>query len=111
MLPLLRLLAFIPLVIAARLRGIERRTIARLHDAGADTAERAILLEDGGPISSFVYRRLGSAGALIAAGKDRYYWSAQGYERFRARRRRRALVMVTLLLAIIGMAYLLGYFS
>jgi hypothetical protein len=111
MLPLLRIVALLPMMVAARMRRIERRTIARLTDAGANTAERAILLEHGGAVSNFVYRRLTSAGALVATGNDRYYLSRPGYQTFRGRRRKRALVVLTALAAIVAAMYFLGAFS
>jgi hypothetical protein len=97
----LRVLAFLPLLVAARLRQIERRTIARVTEAGADTAERAVLLEDTGQLGAFVQRRLERAGALIAAGNDRYYFDRAAYAAFRGRRRKRALVVITVL--VIGL--------
>ena len=110
MLHLLRGLAFIPMVLAARLRRIERRAIHRLKEGGANTTERAILLEDSGALSNFVYRRLSKAGAIVSAGNDRYYLNERAYEAFRGGRRRRAMIVVTVLLIIIAAMYLRGDF-
>jgi hypothetical protein len=112
MLPLLRALAFIPIVIAARLRGIERRVIERLRAAGANTSERAILLEQGKGLSTFVYRRLSNERALVAAGNDRYYLDEGAYDRFGARRRRRAhLVLIAVVVFAVVLLYVKGAFS
>ena len=104
-------LAFVPMALAGRMRRIERRTIARLSDAGANTAERAILLEGDGKLRQFVHARLERAGALIGAGNDRYYLSRPAYDTFRGRRRLRAAVVV-LAVAIVGVTmYFRGEFS
>ena len=107
---MLRGLAFVPLVLAARLRRVERRTLARFTDAAATTSERAILLESGGWLGAFVYRRLTRAGALVFAGNDRYYLDADAYERFRRRRRRRALIVVGAIVVLVVVLYLQGDF-
>jgi hypothetical protein len=107
----LQFVAFVPLVLAAAIRRSERRAITRLEEAGANTAERAILLETRGPLSSFTHHRLERAGVLKAAGNDRYYLNGAAYEAFRTRRRTRALVVVTLLLIGIAMLYFRGEFS
>ena len=111
MFSLLRLLAFLPMLLAAYLRRVERRTIGRLQEAGADRAERAILLDTGGPIERFVHRRLERAGALHPAGNDRYYLYPAGYERFRGRRRVRALIVLSLLAAVMAGLYWGGMLS
>lgn len=94
-----------------RLRRIERRTIARLRDAGANLAERGILLEPGGSIVAFVYRRLSRAGVLVSAGNDRYYLDEAAYDAFRARRRRRALIVLGAIVVILLVMYMRGVFS
>jgi hypothetical protein len=104
-------LAFLPLALAAQLRRVERRTLARLTDAAATTPERAILLEAGGVLASFVHARLTRAGALVFAGNDRYYLSASGYERFCRQRRRRALIVAGLIIVVLGVIYVRGDFS
>ena len=106
MLPVIRALAFVPLVLAARMRGVERRTIARLKDAGASTAERGVLLERGGVVENFVVGRLQRAGVVKEAGNDRYYWDSAAYERFRrARRRRAAGALAALLLGMLALYF------
>ena len=70
----LRALSFITLALVARVRQVERRTIARLTDAGANRMDRAILLERNGPVAQFVHDRLERAGVLKPAANHRYYW-------------------------------------
>ena len=102
----LRALSFIPLALAARMRQVERRTIARLTDAGANRLDRAILLEDDGPVTRFVHHRLERAGVLKPAANDRYYWDEPAYHELVRRRRRRALIVVGFLVLMIAMIYL-----
>jgi hypothetical protein len=104
-------LLFVPILVAARIRGIERRTIARLRDAGADTAERAILLEPGGRLAQWVYRRLQRAQALRPDGSDRYYLYGPGYDAFRQRRRRRALFVLSAVFITTAILFLAGVLS
>jgi hypothetical protein len=106
----LQVVAFVPMALGARLRQIERRLIRRLHDAGAQTTERAIVLEAGGALARFVYQRLEGAGALQPAGHDRYYLDEAAYGRFRGRRRKRALLVLGLALLAVLMVFLRGDF-
>ena len=101
----LRALTLVPLALAARLGKVERRTIARVTEAGATTAERAVLLESAGKLGDFVYRRLQRSGVLHAAGNDRYYFSPAAYEAYRRRRRKRALLVITIVLVGIALYY------
>ena len=83
----------------------ERRTIARLVDAGANQIDRAILLERGGAVADFVHHRLERAGVLKPVAADRYYWDELAYAELTRRRRRRAMVVLIVLLC--GMLMLL----
>ena len=107
MLPLLRPLSFVPIVIAAKLRREERRLVDWFRARGALDRERSVTVNAGGSISSFVHRRLEGAGAIRAAG-DRYYFDEASYAGFRARRRRRAFVVATVVVIGIGIAFLTG---
>jgi len=106
----LRLFAFVPMFVALRLRKVERRTIQRFGDAGANTAERAITLEPDVQFGPFVYRRLERSGVLRPAGNDRYYLEQPAYDAFCRRRRIRGLVILAILVTAVAIAYLLGGF-
>jgi hypothetical protein len=103
-------MAVVPLAFAGRMRQVERRTLARLKDAGATTVERAILLERGGIATGVVQARLERAHVLRAAGNNRYYLDTAAYYAFATRRRRRAAVVVTVIL-MLGLMYYGGLFS
>ena len=104
----LRALAFIPLALAATIRRIEQRALTRLRDAGANTAERAILMDRKGLVASFVHRRLERAGVLQAVANDRYYVNERAYGTFRRRRRRRAVILLTIVVGTVAVTYLGG---
>lgn len=99
----LQVFALLPMLLAGRLRRLERRAVARARDGGGG-AERGVPLEPAGKLGDFVYRRLQRAGVLLPAGNDRYYFSAPAYAAYRARRRKRALMVVIAL--VIGVAIL-----
>ena len=101
----------VPMALAAALRRSERRAIARLQEAGANTAERAILLERSRPLAGFTHARLERAGVLRSAGNDRYYLDEGGYAAYRQRRRRRAMVAFMLLAIGVALLYYGGTFS
>jgi hypothetical protein len=104
----LQYVALVPMALGLMVRRSERRTIARLQEAGATLAERAILLDSRPPLSRFTHGRLARAGVLQSAGNDRYYLNDAAYEAFRARRRMRAAFIVTLLLLGIAVLYFRG---
>ena len=93
------------------MRQIERRTIKRLKDAGAQTGTAAIPLEEHGIVADFVHRRLQQAGALHTIANDRYYLNQARYDAFRRRRRKRAALVILLLLAGMTALYVRGDIS
>jgi hypothetical protein len=103
-----QLLALLPMTLAAAVRRSERRTIARLREAGANTAERGIVLERRRPLSRFVQHRLERSGVLLAAGNDRYYLNEAAYDAYRGRRQKRAMVIIALLLIGLAILYFRG---
>jgi hypothetical protein len=102
---LLRALAFLPLLLAAKIRREERRLLERLRQAKALAASSAITLEEPGTIGGWVRHRLLRNRVLGESAGDRYYLIESGYDAFRRRRRQRALVAFALL--IIGVLIML----
>lgn len=102
----LQTLAVLPMVFGAAMRRVERRTMARVADAAATTPERAVMLEQAGRLAGVVHSRLQRNGVLIEAGNGRYYFSPVAYEAFRGRRRKRALVIISIaVIALAGVLY------
>jgi hypothetical protein len=93
------------------MRRIERRVVSRAAAAGADIAERAVLLEDVGPVGEFVHRRLQGAGVLVSAGHDRYYVNQHAYTAFRRRRQRRAVLVVGVVVLVMALLFFRGDLS
>lgn len=85
--------------------------MARLRDAGANTAERAIVMDRQGLLTGFVHRRLERAGVLQPAPNDRYYLNETANHAFQAGRRRRAIGVLSFLVAALAVMYFGGYFS
>jgi hypothetical protein len=61
----------------------------------------------GGAVDAFVHRRLLGAGAIRTTG-SRYYVDEGSYAGFRARRRRRAFIVMTIFVIAIGIGFLTG---
>ena len=107
MLPLFRALSIVPIVIAAKVRREERRLVDWFRARGALDENRAVTVNTGGASRGFVHRRLERAGAIRHAG-NRFYFDEESYAGFRARRRRRAFVVATLVVIGIGIGFLTG---
>lgn len=107
MLPLLRLLVFLPMILAAKVRREERRMIRRHRDDGAVNPDHVATAESGSRVTRWVRDRLARNGVLklTPAGS---YLDETAYSAYRWRRRRRALVMVTLVLVGFGIALFRG---
>jgi hypothetical protein len=81
--------------------GFEQRIVRKLKNAGATQPETAIELAPGNPVSRWRLSRLRDAGAVVAAPSGDVFLDLSAYRALRARRRRRALTMVGVLLAVI----------
>jgi hypothetical protein len=107
MLQLLRPLAFLPIIVVAKIRRDERRLVEWFRARGALDAERAVTLKATDGIAGWLHRRLQNAGVIRAAGA-RYYFDESSYAIFRARRRRRATVVLASVLVAIAIGVFAG---
>jgi hypothetical protein len=107
MLGLFRVLAFLPLLAAAKLRREERQLVQWFRARGALDRERAATLRVDGAIRTWVYERLVRNGAIKSVG-DRVYLEESGYTAFLRRRRHRAVVVLALVLLGLAMAMFRG---
>src|SRR5262245_26257091 len=105
--PWIRVLAFVPMLIAAKVRREERRLVEWFRERGAFDEERAVAISAGGGITGFVQRRLERAGVIRPAAR-RYFFDEERYAAFRSRRRMRAFVVLTILVIGIGIGFLTG---
>lgn len=106
-LPILRVLSFVPIVLGARVRREERRLIQWFRARGALDVARATTVRVDGPIGTWVYDRLVRHGVIKADG-ERVYLEEAGYTAFRRRRQYRAVVALALLLVGLAIAFVSG---
>ena len=95
-----RLLGAVAIGTAFAVRTGERRIIDALELAGAVTPETATKL----PLTSFlrkmIFRRLLNVGAVGETMMQLQYLDVPGYAAFQSRRRRRAFIVIPLILAL-----------
>lgn len=89
------------MLVAAKIRREERRLVDRLRDRNALTRERASALSVSGLVQTWVYERL-VRNEVIRTANAGAYLDESGYAAFRNRRRRRAAVVLGIL--VVGMA-------
>ena len=94
----------LPLFIAIAMRRAEASIYRQLAAAGAFTAESAIQLS---PSRSFERRRLEGlirGGAVRLTANSRHFLDTDGWNGYHRNRRRRALLAVSVVVAILGIA-------
>ena len=97
--------SLIPLFIVVAMRRAEANIHRRLAAAGAFTAESAIHLS---PSRSFVRRRLEGlirGGAVRLTANSRHFLDADAWSRYHRNRRRRALLAMSVVVALVGIAF------
>ena len=107
MFAVLRVLSFVPFVVAVKLRREERRLVEWFRARGALDEQRAVTLTAERAIERFVQRRLEGAGAIRIA-RERYYFDESSYAGFRARRKKRAMMVATVLIIGLIVAFATG---
>jgi hypothetical protein len=104
---LLQIFRVVPMLLAVAILRTDRRLIGRLREGGATSPERAVGLGDLNPLGDWRLRRLASEGAVHTSGDGRYSFDEAGYAAYRSRRRRRAFVVLAVLLLAILAFYLI----
>ena len=99
--------AFAPVVMVAAIavRSTERRLVEALELAGAVTAETATKLPLTNFLKQWVFRRLLTANAAGETMMQLQYLKVVEYAEFRARRRRRVLLLIPLVVALGAYAF------
>ena len=92
-----------PTVMAALILATDRKIVRRLRAAGATDAAHAVELDPPGPVGPARLRRMLTAGAVREIGTHRYYLDEAGFRAWRASRRKRAVVVIGIMLAVIAM--------
>ena len=95
----------VPLFVALAIRRTEERIYRTLTDAGALTAESAIEFAVGRPLARSRLRRLVRKGAVGVAENGRYYLDTDGWQAYRSSRRRRGLLAMLVVLALVGITF------
>lgn len=101
----LRAVAPVVMVAAIAVRNTERRLVDALELAGAVTPETATKLPLTNFLKKWVFRRLLTANAAGETMMQLQYLKVVEYAEFRARRKRRALLLVPVVLALGFYAY------
>lgn len=94
--------SLLPLVVVAAMRRAEARIRRRFDEARAFDAESAIPL----PLDRSIERRriesLTDRGAVHRTADGLYFLDVEGWDRYRSDRRRRGLVALSVLVAVVG---------
>ena len=101
--------SLLPLVVVVAMRRAESRIYRQLVEARAFTAESSIPLS---PKRSMGRRRLEGlihGGAVRLTANGFYYLDTEGWENYQRNRRRRALLALSVILAIIGVGFVVIY--
>ena len=92
----------LPLFIAIVIRRTEERIYRQLAEAGAFTAESAVQWSARRSLESRRIQHLIRGGAVRPAANGHYYLDAEGWNKYQSNRRRRALFVVSVLVALGG---------
>lgn len=94
------------LVAAVAFRAGERRLVTALELADATSPERAVKLPLTNVVTKWIFRRLLNAGAAGETMMQLQYLKVREYAEFRGRRRRRALLILPVILTLAFLFYL-----
>ena len=92
----------LPLVVAIAIRRTEARIYRQLADAGAISAESAVQLSASRFLESRRLQHLIRGGAVRLAANGHCYLDAEGWNKYQSNRRRRALLAVSVVVALVG---------
>jgi hypothetical protein len=107
MVQLVRVFSLLPLILVTKVRREERRLVQSHLDHGALSRDQVASVENDSRVSRWVRQRLVRNGVLKLTPAGSYF-DETAYAAFRWRRRRRVLVMATLLLLGFGIALFRG---
>ena len=96
--------SMLPLLIVAMMRRAENRIYRQLSDANAYTPDSAIALSPGRSIEQKRLQSLIRGGAVRLNANSQYFLDTDSWSTYRSNRRRRALLAITIILALAGMA-------
>ena len=106
----LRILASLLAPVALIIAGTRRRFVRRFDQAEAFDPGRTIPLP-GVPLAGLWRARLTSAGVLHESPPGRFWIDPAAWREHRASRRRRALTAAAVMLALLALAWAIGWFE
>lgn len=103
--------SLLPMFVVVAIRRAEQRIHRQLADAGAVTADSAIQLSLGRAFDGSRLEALVRSGAVRVAADQRHYLDAEGWNRHQLARRRRVLLVLSVILPLVCFALALAYAS
>lgn len=94
--------SLLPLFVVIAMRRAEARIHRQFVDAGAFTAESAIELSFARSMDRRRLRGLVDGGAVRATAANRHFLDRDGWDRYQRGKRRRALLAVCIVIALLG---------
>jgi hypothetical protein len=85
-----------------------KRLIRRFCEAGAVDPQHAVILAEIRERPSWIFRQMERAGAFIRTAEGRYYMDVAAAHEFMASRRKRALILATMVLVLFALMWLGG---
>jgi hypothetical protein len=101
--------SLIPLFVVVAMRRSEARIHRQLADARALTAESAIPLSLSRSIDRRRLQSLIHGGAVRLAADSRHFLDSDGWGNYRRNRRRRALLALSVVVALVGVGFAVFY--
>jgi hypothetical protein len=99
----------LPAIFAALIVGTDRRIVRTLDRRNARTADSAIQLPRRSPIWRWRLHRLEGHGAVVRVlDTDRVYLDAEGWQAYRGSRRRRVLIVLSILVPVAALWFWLS---
>jgi hypothetical protein len=87
-----------------------KRLVRRFREAGAIDLEHAVTLEVLGERPSWIFDQMVRHGAFVSVSSGRYYMNERVAEEFLGQHRKRALIIVGLLLLVFLLLWLSGVY-
>jgi hypothetical protein len=97
-----------PTILAALILATDRKIVRRLRAAGAIKAAHAVEFDPPGPVGRARLRRMVSVGAVRETGANRYYLDENNFRVWRVARRKRALAILAIMVALVAMLVVAG---